>query len=254
MITASNSNQREIERGGGGWGYKLSLSNIPNWQSALTQWTLASKYDLTSLGKCMPIPCSIEPSTEYAHSFHLRVKRVAEVSVHMHNLIYRVSHITLLALESAIKDMPNTGAQRRAFNQKFIISPAKWKAARAFSAASTKAEGGCREGEAVAKTVTETLAMAKACLSSSSDDASSSNDADVDDEDTKRKCGNERVKYSKDVITALSPDRRRASERESSRVSDSKPWGEVGALSPPLSPPLYLSVQPPFRFRLSYET
>lgn len=67
-------------------------------------------------------------------------------------------------------------------------------------------------GRQAAKTVTETLAMAKACLSSSPDDASSSND-DVDDEDTKRKCGNERVKYSKDVITALSPDRRRASER-----------------------------------------
>lgn len=82
-------------------------------------------------------------------------------------------------------------------------------------------------GGGLAKTVTETetLAMAKACLSSPDDD---------DDEDTKRKCGNERVKYSKDVITALSPDRRRASE--SSRVSDSKPWGEVGALSPALSP------------------
>lgn len=73
----------------------------------------------------MPIPCRTEPSTEYAHSFHLRVERVADASVHMHNSIYRVSHITLLALESAIKGMPNTGAQRRAFNQKFIISPAK---------------------------------------------------------------------------------------------------------------------------------
>lgn len=73
----------------------------------------------------MPIPCRTETSTEYVQSFHLRVKRVADVSVHMHNSIYRVSHITLLALESAIKGMPNTGAQRRTFNQKFIISPAK---------------------------------------------------------------------------------------------------------------------------------
>lgn len=96
----------------------------------------------------------------------------------------------------------------------------------------------------MAKTVTETLAMAKACLSSSSDDASSSNDGDVDDEDTKRKCGNERVKYSKDVITALSPDRRRASERVLQSLRFKALGGSWGTLSPALPHSISLSCLP----------
>lgn len=196
----------------------------------------------------MPIPCRTEPSTEYAHSFHLRVERVADISVHMHNLIYRV-YTSLCLRWSLLSKACQTQAPNVGPLIKNLSFPQQSERRHEHFLLQVQ-----RRREDVAKTVTETLAMAKACLSSSPDDASSSNDDVVDDEDTKRKCGNERVKYSKDVITALSPDRRRASERESSRVSDSKPWGEVGTLSPPLSPPLYLSVLPPFRFRLSYET